>query len=94
MGEGSENLLPRDLRGHDFLDHGRGRRRDRALLDLGRQPEWRRKAVGDELAKLLASNSVVEVKYPDWLANPVLVEKKKDDRKRPLFGACISITHT
>ena len=41
----------------------------------------RRKVVGDEVAKLLASRSIVEVQYPNWLANPVLVEKKKEDPK-------------
>ena len=33
--EGLVNLPPRDLHGHDFLDHGRGRRCDRAPLGLG-----------------------------------------------------------
>ena len=59
-----------------------------------RLAEERRKAVGDELAKLLASNSIVEVQYPDWLANPVLVEKKKDDpNTATIWRMCIDYTH-
>ena len=54
----------------------------------------RRKAVGDEVAKLLASRSIVEVQYPDWLANPVLVEKKKEDPKAAtVWRMCIDYTH-
>ena len=39
----------------------------------------RRKVVGDEIARLLASGFIMEVLQSNWLANPVLVEKKKDD---------------
>jgi hypothetical protein len=39
----------------------------------------RRKAIWDEVAKLLASGFIKEVLYPDWVSNPVLVEKKKDE---------------
>ena len=38
----------------------------------------RRKVIGDEIARLLASGFIMGVLHPDWLANPVLVEKKKD----------------
>ena len=54
----------------------------------------RRKAVGHEVAKLHASRSIVEVQYPDWLANPVLVEKKKEDPKAAtVWRMCIDYTH-
>ena len=36
--KGLESLQPRDLRDHGFHDHDRGRRRDRAPLDLGQHP--------------------------------------------------------
>ena len=36
----------------------------------------RSKAVNDEVDKLLGAGSIVEVKYPEWLANPVVVKKK------------------
>ncbi len=46
---------------------------------LRRFAEDRRKAIGDEIARLLAAGFIMEVLHPDWLANPVLVEKKRDD---------------
>ncbi|KFK44296.1 hypothetical protein AALP_AA1G239700 [Arabis alpina] len=36
----------------------------------------RAKAVNDEVERLLRVGSITEVKYPDWLANPVVVKKK------------------
>ncbi|XP_024016831.1 uncharacterized protein LOC112090237 [Eutrema salsugineum] len=33
-------------------------------------------AVNDEVERLLKVGSITEVKYPDWLANPVVVKKK------------------
>jgi len=43
---------------------------------LRRFSEDKRKAIGDEIAKLLAAGFIKEVFYPDWLANPVLFMKK------------------
>ncbi|XP_024010359.1 uncharacterized protein LOC112085380 [Eutrema salsugineum] len=34
------------------------------------------RAVNDEVEKLLKAGSITEVRYPDWLANPVVVKKK------------------
>ena len=34
------------------------------------------KAIGEEVAQLLAVGFIVEVFHPEWLANPVLVLKK------------------
>ena len=39
--------------------------------------EWRR-AIGKEVAKLLAAGFIREVFHSDWLANPVLVKKKTE----------------
>ena len=48
----------------------------------------------EHLAVLLAAGFVMEVLHPDWLSNPVLVEKKKDD---PLLAKvwrmCIDFTN-
>jgi hypothetical protein len=33
--------------------------------------EEKRKAIGEEIAWLLAAGFIMEVFYPDWLANPV-----------------------
>jgi hypothetical protein len=48
-----------------------------------KQPLWRfaeekRKAISEEIAQLLAAGFIMEVFYPNWLANPVLVLKKKN----------------
>ena len=36
----------------------------------------RRRAIGEEIAKLLATGFIKEVYHSDWLSNPVLVKKK------------------
>lgn len=36
------------------------------------------KAVNDEVERLLKVGSIREVKYPDWLANPMVVTKKNE----------------
>src|SRR3954466_872924 len=36
----------------------------------------RRNAIGEEIARLLAAGFIMEVFYPEWLANQVLVLKK------------------
>ena len=36
----------------------------------------RRRAIGEEVPKLLAVGFIKEVYHSDWLANPVLVKKK------------------
>jgi hypothetical protein len=40
--------------------------------------EEKRKDIGEEIAQLLAASFIMEVFYPDWLANPVLVLKKNN----------------
>ena len=40
-----------------------------------------------ELAKLLAAGFIKEVYHPNWLANPVLVQKKNNND-----GGCASTT--
>ena len=34
------------------------------------------RAIGEEIAKLSATGFIREVHHPEWLANPVLVQKK------------------
>jgi hypothetical protein len=43
---------------------------------LRRFDEERRRAIGEELRKLLEAGFIKEVFHPTWLANPVLVKKK------------------
>jgi len=44
---------------------------------LRRFDEEKRKIIGEEIQKLLTAGFIKEVHHPDWLANPVLVKKKK-----------------
>ena len=44
-----------------------------------RLSDERRVAILDHLAVLLAAGFIMEVLHPDWLSNPVLVDKKKDE---------------
>ena len=37
----------------------------------------RRRAIGEEITKLLAAEFIKEVYHSDWLANPVLVKKNE-----------------
>ena len=42
----------------------------------------KREAIKKELAKLLAAGFIKEVYHPEWLANPVLVQKKNNNEWR------------
>src|SRR3954467_6668639 len=42
---------------------------------LRRFSEDKRRAIGEEIAKMQAAGFIMEVFYPEWLANPVLVMK-------------------
>ena len=44
--------------------------------------------IGEEIARLLAAGFIKEVQHTEWLANPVMVEKKN---KR--WRMCIDYTH-
>ena len=43
---------------------------------MRRLSEEKRRVVGEEIARLLAADFIMEVFFPEWLANPVLVLKK------------------
>ena len=62
---------------------------------LRRFAEERRKIIGDEIARLLAAGFIMEVLHPDWLANPVLVEKKKEEDPNiaKVWRMCIDYTN-
>ena len=47
----------------------------------------RQKAINEEVNKLLQAKAIREVKYPDWLANVLLVKKANDKRR-----ICIDFT--
>ena len=44
---------------------------------LHRFDEKKRRAIGEEIAKLSAAGFIREVHHPEWLANLVLVRKKE-----------------
>ena len=43
---------------------------------LRRFDDERRRAIGEEITKLLAAGFIREVFHSDWITNPVLVRKK------------------
>jgi hypothetical protein len=45
---------------------------------LRRFDDQRRRAIGEEIAKLLAVGFIKEVYHSDWLANPILVKRKNE----------------
>ena len=49
-----------------------------AKQSLRRFDDERRRAIGEEIAKLLAVGFIKEVYHSDWLANPILVKKKTE----------------
>ena len=55
---------------------------------LRRLNEERRKIVGEEIARLLDADFIIEVFHPKWLSNPVLVEKKNGQ-----WRMCIDYTN-
>ena len=53
---------------------------------LRRFDEEKRRAIGAEIAKLLVAGLIKEVYHPEWLANPILVQKKSGN------GECVLTT--
>ena len=71
---------PKDMPGvpRKFAEHSLHVRPDAKPVKQGlcRFAEEKRKAIGEEIARLLAVGFIMEVFHPDWLSNPVLVLKK------------------
>jgi hypothetical protein len=65
--------IPRDVAEHS-LDIQAGARS--VKQPLRRFDEEKRRAIGEEIHKLMAAGFIKEVFHPEWLANPVLVRKK------------------
>jgi hypothetical protein len=55
----------------DILPHSRA-----VQQQLRRFDEEQRRAIGEELRKLLEAGFIKEVFHPAWLANPILVKKR------------------
>ena len=62
----------------DFAEHKLHVRADAEPVKqpLCRLSKKKRRIVGEEIARLLAAGFIMEVFFPEWLANPVLVLKK------------------
>ncbi|KAK1632810.1 hypothetical protein QYE76_007125 [Lolium multiflorum] len=86
------SCVPREL-----AEHSLNVRKDARPVrqPLRRFAEDRRKIIGEEVTKLLVAGFIVEVLHTEWLANPVLVEKKKEeDPKAPkVWRMCIDYTN-
>jgi hypothetical protein len=65
--------IPRDVAEHS-LDIRAGARPMKQ--HMRRFDEEKRRAIGEEVHKLMAAGFIKEVFHPKWLANPVLVKKK------------------
>ena len=62
----------------DFAEHKLHVREGAKVVKqpLHRLLEEKRRIVGEEIAWILAAGFIMEVFFPEWLANPVLVLKK------------------
>ena len=73
---------PKDMLGvlTDFAEHKLHVRENAkpAKQPLCRLSDETRRIVGEEIARLLAVGFIMEVFFPEWLANPVLVLKKNN----------------
>jgi hypothetical protein len=58
---------------------------------LRRFDEKKRRAISEEIARLLAARFIKEVYHPEWLANAVLVRKKSGKWKMCVdYFLCLS----
>ena len=67
--------IPRDVAEHS-LDIRAGARPVKQPLRLF--DEEKRRAIGEEIHKLMVAGLIKEVFHPEWLANPVLVKKRRE----------------
>ena len=65
--------IPREVAEHTLKIHPGSKPVKQRLC---RFDEEKRRAIGEEIVKLLAAEFIREVYHSEWLANPVLVRKK------------------
>ena len=70
--------IPRDVAEHSLDIRARARP---VKQPLHRFNEEKRRAIGEDIHKLMAAGFIKEVFHPEWLANPVLVRKKRSDSR-------------
>jgi hypothetical protein len=66
--------IPRDVAEHSLDIRARARP---VKQPLRRFDEEKRRAIGEEIHKLMAAGFIKEVFHPEWLANPVLVKNER-----------------
>ena len=62
--------IPREVAEHTIKIHPGSKLVKQCLRHFDKE---KRRAIGEEIAKLLAAGFIKEVYHPEWLANPVLV---------------------
>ena len=65
--------IPREVAEHTLKIHPGSKPIKQRLRRFG---EEKHRAIGEDIAKLSAARFIKEVYHPEWLANPVLVQKK------------------
>jgi len=65
--------IPREVTEHSLKIRPDSRTVKQRLLHFD---EEKRRAIGEEITRLLDAGFIKQVYHPDWLANPILVRKK------------------
>ena len=65
--------IPREVTKHDLKIHLGSKLVKQRLCCFD---EGKHRTIGEEIPKLLATGFIKEVYHPEWLANPVLIQKK------------------
>ena len=65
--------IPREVAEHTLKIHPGSRPVKQRLRHFG---EEKRRAIGEEIAELSVAEFIKKVYHPEWLANPILVQKK------------------
>ena len=68
--------MPKELREHSLHARQEAKPGEQPLRHYA---DEKRKPIRDEIPQLATTGLIEEIMYPDWLANPVLVEKKKSE---------------
>ena len=84
--------MPRELAEHSL--HVRDGAKP-VKQSLRRFSDEKKKTIWEEIVRLISAGFIMEVLHPDWLANPVLVEKKKEENPKitKVLRMCIDYTH-
>ena len=79
--------IPREVAEHTLKIHPGSKPVKQCLRHFD---EEKRRAIVEEIAKLLAAGFIREVHHPEWLANPVLVRKKSGKWRMCVNYTCLN----